>query len=60
MLQALTGELANEVVPTCQRFHGGIGYIRGMAIERLCRDARVLAIGGDATEAVLETVAKRY
>ena len=60
MLKALTGELVNEVVHTCQQFHGGMGYMRGVAIERLWRDARVLAIGGGATEVMLEEVAKRY
>jgi hypothetical protein len=28
MLKALTGELVNEVVQTCQQFHGGMGFIR--------------------------------
>jgi acyl-CoA dehydrogenase len=60
MLKALTGELVNEVVGTCQQFHGGMGYIRETAVERLWRDARVLAIGGGATEVMLEEVAKRY
>ncbi len=60
MLKALTGELVNEVVQTCQQFHGGMGYMRESAIERLWRDARVLAIGGGATEVMLEEVAKRY
>jgi acyl-CoA dehydrogenase len=60
MLKALTGELVNEVVQSCQQFHGGMGYIRETAVERLWRDARVLAIGGGATEVMLEEVAKRY
>jgi len=60
MLKALTGELANEVVYTCQQFHGGMGYMRETAIERQARDARVLAIGGGATEVMLEEVAKRF
>ena len=60
MLKALTGELVNEVLQTCQQFHGGMGYMRESAIERLWRDARVLAIGGGATEVMLEEVAKRY
>ncbi len=60
MLKALTGELANEVLQTCQQFHGGMGFMRETAIERLWRDARVLAIGGGATEVMLEEVAKRY
>jgi acyl-CoA dehydrogenase len=60
MLKALTGELANEVLQACQQFHGGMGYMRETAVERLWRDARVLAIGGGATEVMLEEVAKRY
>ncbi|HWK84024.1 MAG TPA: acyl-CoA dehydrogenase family protein [Caldimonas sp.] len=60
MLKALTGELVNEVVSACQQFHGGMGYMRGTVIERLWRDARVLAIGGGATEVMLDEVAKRY
>ncbi|MGY8905030.1 MAG: acyl-CoA dehydrogenase family protein [Burkholderiales bacterium] len=60
MLKALTGELVNEVVQTCQQFHGGMGYMQGMAIERLWRDARILAIGGGATEVMLDEAAKRY
>ena len=58
-LKALSGELVNEVLYTCQQFHGGMGYIRETAIERLWRDARILAIGGGATEVMLEEVAKR-
>jgi len=60
MLKALTGELVNEVLYDCQQFHGGMGYMRESAIERLVRDARVLAIGGGATEVMLEEVAKRF
>ena len=60
MLKALTGELVNEVVSGCQQFHGGMGYMRGTPIERLWRDARVLAIGGGATEVMLDEAAKRY
>jgi acyl-CoA dehydrogenase len=60
MLKALTGELVNEVLLTCQQFHGGMGFMRETAIERLWRDARVLGIGGGATEVMLEEVAKRY
>jgi acyl-CoA dehydrogenase len=60
LLKALTGELVNEVVQGCQQLHGGMGYMRGMAIERLWRDARILAIGGGATEVMLDEAAKRY
>jgi acyl-CoA dehydrogenase len=60
MLKALTGELVNEVLYTCQQFHGGIGYMRETPIERLWRDARILSIGGGASEVMLEEVAKRF
>ncbi len=60
MLKAFTGELVNEVLYSCQQFHGGMGYMRESPIERLVRDARVLAIGGGATEVMLEEVAKRF
>ena len=59
MVKALCGELVNEVLYDCQQFHGGSGYMRETAIERMVRDARVEAIGGGATEVMLEEVAKR-
>jgi len=59
MVKALCGELVNEVMYACQQFHGGMGYIRETAIERMVRDARVQSIGGGATEVMLEEVAKR-
>ncbi len=60
MLKALTGELVNEVTYGCQQLFGGMGYMTGTPIERLWRDARVLAIGGGATEVMLDEAAKRY
>ena len=60
LLKALTGELVNEVTYGCQQLHGGMGYMSGSTIERLWRDARVLAIGGGATEVMLDEAAKRY
>ena len=60
LLKALSGELVVEVTTTCQQFHGGMGYMRGVPIERLWRDARILAIGGGATEVMLDEAAKRY
>jgi len=58
-LKALAGELASDVAYGCQQCHGGMGYIRDTAIERLWRDARILSIGGGATEVMLEEAAKR-
>lgn len=59
MLKAYCGELVNEVMYTCQQFHGGMGYMRESTIERMVRDARIASIGGGATEVMLEEVAKR-
>ena len=59
MIKALAGELVNEVMYDCVQFHGGFGYMREAPIERMSRDARVQAIGGGATEVMLEEIAKR-
>ena len=59
MIKALAGTLVNEVMYDCLQFHGGMGYMRESAIERMTRDARVQSIGGGATEVMLEEVAKR-
>jgi acyl-CoA dehydrogenase len=59
MVKAYCGELVNEVMYACVQFHGGMGYMRESAIERMSRDARIQAIGGGATEVMLEEVAKR-
>jgi len=52
-------EVVNEAMYDCLQFHGGMGYMRESAIERMYRDARILTIGGGATEVMLEEVAKR-
>jgi acyl-CoA dehydrogenase len=59
MAKAFCGELVNEVMYACVQFHGGMGFMRESAIERMSRDARVQSIGGGATEVMLEEVAKR-
>ncbi|HML08600.1 MAG TPA: acyl-CoA dehydrogenase family protein [Xanthobacteraceae bacterium] len=59
MIKAYCGELVNEVMHDCLQFHGGMGFMRESTIERMARDARVQAIGGGATEVMLEEVAKR-
>ncbi len=59
MLKAFGAETLQEVVHTCLQLHGGSGYIIGTPVERMARDARILTIGGGATEVMLEEVAKR-
>lgn len=59
MLKAFSAETLQEVVHGCLQLHGGTGFMTGTPIERMARDARVLTIGGGATEVMLEEVAKR-
>ncbi len=50
--------MANEVMPAGTQFRGRAGFVRELAVERMCRDARVLMIGGDVIEVMPEEVAK--
>ncbi len=59
MVKALAGETVQDVMRDCLQLHGGAGYMADCALERLTRDARILTIGGGATEVMLEEVAKR-
>ena len=59
MVKAFMGELVNRVLYSCVQFHGGMGYMRESAIERMSRDARLHHFGGGATEVMLEEVAKK-
>jgi len=58
-LKAWACEMINNVMYDCVQFHGGMGYMRETSVERMSRDARILPIGGGATEVMLEEVAKR-
>ncbi|MDH3754076.1 MAG: acyl-CoA dehydrogenase family protein [Acidimicrobiia bacterium] len=58
-VKAWGAEVVNQIVYDCVQFHGGTGYIRKTAVERIARDVRILPIGGGATEVMLEEVAKR-
>ena len=59
MIKVEAARMVQHVIDTCLQFWGGSGYMRGMEIERMYRDARVQSIGGGATEVMLEEVAKR-
>lgn len=59
MVKAYCGEAVNAVLYDCVQLHGGMGFMRETPVERMSRDARVQAIGGGATEVMLEEVAKR-
>ena len=49
----------DHVVDESVQLHGGLGYMRGTEVERHYRDARILGIGGGATEVMTELVAAR-
>ncbi len=59
MLKSYSCETLQEIVHGCLQLHGGTGFMTGTPIERMVRDARVLTIGGGATEVMLEEVARR-
>ena len=59
MLKAEACEVANQVMYDCVQLHGGMGFMQESVIERMSRDARVLTIGGGATEVMYGEVAKR-
>jgi acyl-CoA dehydrogenase len=40
------------------QLHGGNGYMRGVVVERLYRDARLYPIGGGTREIMNEVIAK--
>jgi acyl-CoA dehydrogenase len=55
----------NQCVATCEfvtneavQLHGGTGYMLGTEVERHYRDARILGIGGGATEVMNDLIAK--
>jgi acyl-CoA dehydrogenase len=58
-VKAFGAEAINQIMYDCVQFHGGMGYMLETPVERMCRDARILPIGGGATEVMLEEVAKR-
>ena len=58
-VKAFGAETVNQIMYDCVQFHGGMGYMRETTVERMSRDARILPIGGGATEVMLEEVAKR-
>jgi len=59
MVKALVPEVANRVLYKCVQFHGAMGYMRETPVERIARDVRFMAIGGGASEVMLDEVAKR-
>ena len=53
-------EAATFVTDACVQLHGGSGYMHGTEVERHYRDARILPIGGGATEVLTDLAAKLF
>jgi acyl-CoA dehydrogenase len=52
-------EACSHVVDAAVQLHGGMGYMRESEVERHYRDARILGIGGGASEVMTELAARR-
>ena len=51
-------DAATYVCDQAVQLHGGTGYMHGTEVERHYRDARILPIGGGATEVLTDLAAK--
>lgn len=51
-------EACDWVVDRAVQLHGGLGYMRETEVERHYRDARIIGIGGGATEVMTDLAAK--
>ena len=58
MAKATAVEACSFVVDQAVQLHGGTGYMHGIEVERHYRDARVLGIGGGATEVLNDLTAR--
>ena len=56
--KALSVEAASYVCDQAVQLHGGSGYMHGTEVERHYRDARILGIGGGATEVLDDLTAR--
>lgn len=53
-------EACSFVVNEAVQLHGGMGYLRESEVERHYRDARILGIGGGASEVLTDLAARRW
>jgi acyl-CoA dehydrogenase len=56
--KAFAVEACTFVVDAAVQLHGGTGYMHGIEVERAYRDARILGIGGGATEVLNDLTAR--
>jgi len=60
MGKLLGGDLLNDVSSGCLQMFGGMGFMNEMSISRRFRDARLISIGGGASEVMSEIISKSY
>ena len=58
MAKLKAGRLCRSVPEQCLQFWGGMGYMEESLVNRLCRDMRLVAIGGGADEVMQSIIAK--
>lgn len=58
MGKLLGGDLLNKVADGCLQMYGGLGFMNEMRISRAFRDARLISIGGGASEVMSDILAK--
>ena len=57
MIKFQVFEMVQRVVERCLQLHGGYGFLEENWITRAFRDARVLSVGGGASELMKDLVA---
>jgi citronellyl-CoA dehydrogenase len=58
MGKLFSGNLIGKVADGCLQMYGGLGLMNEMRISRAFRDARLLSIGGGASEVMSDVIAK--
>ncbi|MBW1647231.1 MAG: acyl-CoA dehydrogenase family protein [Deltaproteobacteria bacterium] len=58
MGKLLGGDLLNKIADGCLQMYGGMGFMNEMRVSRFFRDARLISIGGGASEVMSEVLAK--
>ncbi len=59
MAKAFACDMACKVIDEAVQLHGGYGYCKEFAVERLYRDIRLFPIGGGTREVMREIIAKQ-
>ena len=60
MGKLLGADTLNDVVSGCLQMFGGMGFMNEMPISRRFRDAKLISIGGGASEVMSDIIAKTY